>query len=125
MFDHLATGLRRALAVFSAPDDVSLSDFDDASRLQQLGMRPSQVVIRNGAHTRGKAAEVFAEREADGSRKWDGVSWWSFHRPTWTNLMLWQAPGDAAPVELREVQELDVTHSAVVDAARALTRPLP
>lgn len=125
MFDPLPTGLRRALAVFSAPDDLSISDFDDPPRLQQLNMRPSQVVIRNSAYTQGKAADVFNERRANGARMWAGLRWWSFHRPFWTNLMLWQAPGEDEPMHLEDVQELSLTHTAVIEAARTLVRPLP
>lgn len=125
MFDHVGTGLRRAIGVFSVPDDLSVFDFDDTTRLQQLSMRPSQVVIRNSGFTQGKAHEVFAERRADGSRRWAGVSWWSYYHASWTNLMLFQAPGEGTPVTFREVQELDLTHPAVVESAQTLERTLP
>lgn len=87
MLEH-QTGLRRALATFSVPDNLSLFDFDDAFSLLEIGMRPSQVVIRNKAYTQGKSAALFAEQH-HGEQKWAGVKWWSFHRPTWTNVMLW------------------------------------
>lgn len=124
MFKH-STGMRRALATFSVPDDLSIFDFDDATNLQYVGMRPSQVVIRNKAFTQGKAASLFAEAHHDGSRRWAGVSWWSFHRPSWRNVMVWGTASDPAPLTLETVQVLSMSSSAVIEAARALFRPIP
>lgn len=124
MLEH-PTGLRRSLATFSAPDDLSLFDFDDAANLQRVGMRPSQVVIRNKAFTQGKAAALFGERHHDGSSRWAGVRWWSFHRPTWSNVMLWATASAPVPLTLQAVEELELTAISVVEAARVLQRPLP
>lgn len=123
MLEH-QTGLRRALATFSVPDNLSLFDFDDASSLLEIGMRPSQVVIRNKAYTQGKSAALFAEQH-HGEQKWAGVKWWSFHRPTWTNVMLWSTRAKPAPLKLEKVENLTLLSTAVVEAARALSRPLP
>jgi len=123
MLEH-PTGLQRAIATFSTPDDLSLFDFDDAGNLQRVGMRPSQVVIRNKAFTQGKAAALFAETQDDGDRRWAGVSWWSFHRPTWRNVMLWGTSARPAPLSLQNVETLTLASTGVVEAARALTRPL-
>lgn len=118
MFEH-PSGLRRALAAFSVSDAVPLFDFDDASNLLAIGMRPSHVVVRNAPYTQGRAASLFDER------KWAGVQWWSFHRPAWTNVMLWAAPTSEAPARLESVDALTLSTPAVVDASRALSRPLP
>ncbi len=123
MLEH-PTGLRRALATFSAPDDLSVFDFDDPTNLLRVGMRPSQVVIRNKGFTQGKAAEVFRQQDADGSRKWDALRWWSFHRPTWTNLMLWAIAGESVPITLEDVQALDLASTPLAEAAKGLHRPL-
>jgi hypothetical protein len=116
---------RRALATFSVSDELSLFDFDDVANLRALGMRPSQVVIRNRAYTQSKAAAVFAAQHHDGRRKWAGVKWWSFHRPTWTNTMLWGTAADPVPLKVEDVEVLTMRTVALVDAARSLSRPLP
>jgi len=124
MLEH-PSGLRRALATFSVDDDLSIFDFDDATNLQHLGMRPSQVVIRNKAFTQSKAAALFAETHHDGRRRWAGVSWWSYHRPSWRNVMLWATPAEPAPLTPQSVQPLTLSSIAVIEAARALSKPLP
>ena len=73
MFDTGMPGLRRAMAVFSVPDDLAVFNFDDAANLQRVGMRPSDVVIRNKAVTQRRAASLFEERNADGSHRWQGL----------------------------------------------------
>ena len=124
MLEH-PTGLRRTLATFSAPDDLSVFDFDDASNLARIGMRPSQVVTRNKGLTQGRAAELFSEPGPEGSRRWAALRWWSFHRPTWANLILWGTASEPAPLTLADVEYLDLSSTSVVEAAKALHRPLP
>lgn len=116
MLEH-PTGLRRALAIFSVPDDLPIFDFDDASNLTAIAMRPSQVVIRNAPYTQGKAAELFE------AGTWAGVGWWSSHRPSWSNVTLW-SPDRTPPAALESVEPLGLSSPAVRDAARALDRPL-
>lgn len=84
MFD---TEYRRALAIFRLDDDARIFDFDDAANLVQIGMRPSEVVIRNTRATQRRAAALFE------GGSWDGVSWWSYHHPAWTNYAVWNAQG--------------------------------
>lgn len=124
MLEH-PTGLRRTLATFSVADDLSVFDFDDAANLLSIGMRPSQVVTRNKGFTQGRAGALFAERRPDGTRRWDALGWWSFHRPTWGNLMLWATAADPAPLTLMDVEKLTLASAAVVEAGTALHRPLP
>lgn len=117
MFAH-PSGLRRAIATYSIPDSLATFDFDDPANLLAIGMRPSQVVTRNTPYTQSRAAALFEEH------RWAGVRWWSFHRPSWSNVMLWAAPGEA-PARVESVAPLDLASPAVVDAARSLVRPLP
>ena len=124
MLEH-PTGLRRALLTLSVPDDLSIFDFDDPTNLLHTGMRPSQVVIRNKSFTQGKAAELFNEKQPDGSQRWSGLRWWSFHRPMWTNLMLWATPTQPAPLTLANIETLTLSSLAIVEAAATLHRPLP
>lgn len=123
MFDtpYLAGG-RRALAVFSLPDDLRILDLDDAANLLALTMRPSQVVIRNLAYTQVRAQEIFDARDTAGARDWAGVGWWSFHRPVWHNLAIFVEPGTAAPLTLLRVDELSLDSPWVAEAQRELAR---
>lgn len=109
-------GGRLTLGVFEVPDEVAICDLDDAATLVRLGMRPSQVVIRDPSYTRRRAADIFAED------RWAGIGWWSFHRPNWSNVLLWSTP--AAPAPLRHVADegLALDHPALVEAARALAK---
>lgn len=113
-------GGRRALGTFQIDDNAKLLDLDDSANLAARGLRPTQVVIRNLAVTQAWALSIFQEKTAAGARLWDGVKWWSFQRPQWEVYGLW----NGAP-ECVKVEDLDLDHPAVIDAAQALTRPLP
>jgi len=117
-------GASRAVATFSIPDDLPIVDLDGASTLVSRGMRPTQVVIRNPGYTQGRAATAFAEQEANGRRRWAGLSWWSFHRPVFTNVALWATPTEAAPLTLLDERVLSLRDDAVIESARILSRPL-
>jgi len=106
-------GARRALGVYRLPDDLPYVDLDDPQALLDRGMRPSRVIERNRPYTQAKALEVYNEQ------RWSGIRWWSLHRPQWRVWCLWEI----AP-SCEEVQELDVTHVAVRDAASALAKPI-
>lgn len=125
MFDTGTPGLRRALAVFSVPDDLAVFDFDDPANLVSVGMRPSQVVLRNKPVTQRRAAALFEESGPGGGRRWQALQWWSYHHPRWTNLMLWSTPTTPAPLSLKAVEELGLDSPAVQEAAEVLMRPLP
>ncbi|MFS0852543.1 RES domain-containing protein [Microbacterium sp. 179-I 3D4 NHS] len=125
MFDTGTPGVRRALATFTVPDDLALFDFDDPANLLRIGMRPSEVVIRNRPAGQRRAAAIFDEKNPAGARTWQGLQWWSYHRPHWTNLMLWSTTADPAPITLTDITALSFATPAVVDAATALSRPLP
>ncbi len=106
-------GARRALAVYRLPDDLPYVDLDDAQVLVDRRMRPSQVIERNRPYTQAKALEIYNER------KWSAIRWWSFHRPQWRVWCLWEID----PI-VEDVQQLDVGHAAVQDAAVALAKPV-
>jgi hypothetical protein len=112
-------GGRRALGIYSIPDGTPTVDLDDANNLLDRGLRPTQIIARNRPVTQGWALKIFQEQNSDGSRKWDGVSWWSYHRPEWQVYGLWIKP------QIQTVEELTLSHSAVRDAGRLLARPLP
>jgi len=120
MFDvPFLVGGERALGAYEIPDDSRVLDLDDAQHLLERGLRPTQVIERNRPATQTWALKIFDERDADGSRRWDGVRWWSYHRPQWRIFGLWGVtPANVA------VEALDLDHPAVQDAARALSKPL-
>jgi RES domain len=123
MFEYpKIAGARRALMTFTVPDNISLLDLDDAQHLLERGLRPTQVVERNRPATQSRALRVFEERNRRGDRRWDGIRWWSIHRPQWELLAYWGSRiSSATPIA---VEKLDTTHNAVVDAATALSKPI-
>lgn len=114
-------GARRALGTFFLPDDLAVLDLDDPQVLVDRSLRPSQIVARNLPATRAWGHRIYSEPDTaePTQRQWQAVSWWSFHRPTWTVLASWRRP------ELRTVEPLDLDHPAVRDAATSLHRLLP
>lgn len=113
-------GGRRALATFEIPDELSLLDLDNAQNLVDLHIRPTEVVGRNRAASQNWALRAFNQQNSVGSRTWAGVKWWSFHRPHWEVLGIWEAPGETAPLTLRNVEDLHLSHLHVQDAMRSL-----
>jgi hypothetical protein len=121
MFDFpMLPGARRALGTYRLPDDLRVLNLDDPAALLDRGLRPTQIVARNLAVTQAWAHRIWSERDPHDptARRWQGVQWWSFHRPSWTVLASWERP------EVAGVQELTLTHPAVRDAATALLRPI-
>lgn len=109
-------GARRALGVFTLPDDLRICDLDDPAQLVRLGLRPTQVVTRNLPVTTAWGHRIWSETSADHDPQWQAVSWWSYHRPVWSVLASWERPG------LVRVEPLDLEHPGIVDAATALKR---
>jgi hypothetical protein len=118
MFDvPFLPGAKKALGTYRIPDDLPVLNLDHAFALHERGLRPTQIVERNRPATQRWALTVYEERDYKGARSWAGVEWWSFHRPHWRVMGLW----DIAPAAMN-VDDLDLTHPAVVDAAASLKR---
>lgn len=115
-FPYLA-GARKALGIYHLPDDLPVLNLDHALALHQRGLRPTQIVERNRSASQQWARDVYEERNVRGEPKWAGVEWWSYHRPHWRMLGLWQVTPECV-----QVDALDLKHHAVVDAARSLGR---
>jgi len=106
-------GSVRSLGTFELDEETHpLLDLDDATELAQRGIRPSHVVIRNRPRTQQIAADIFNEE------RWSGIGWWSYHRPQWTAVALWEPSGLA----IRRVEDLR-GHPALDAAARTLSKP--
>lgn len=115
-FPHLPRS-RRSLGLYGIPDGSPILNLDHALNLHERGMRPTAVVERNRAASQKWALRIFKEVNFSGDPLWCGVEWWSFHRPHWRVLALWGVIPDPVRVE-----QLDLTHPAVVDAANSLGR---
>jgi hypothetical protein len=107
-------GSFRALATFVLDDNVEVCDLDDAPRLVELGMRPSEVVTRDRAVTQAWALRVFRQQ------RWGGVRWWSYHDPRWGSHGIWAVHR----LHLDHVEGLTLDHPAVNEAAEVLNRPV-
>jgi hypothetical protein len=115
MFDFpLLPGSRRALGVYSIPDDSPILDLDDARALLDRALRPTQVIERNRPTTQRWARAIYAEPTG-----WAGVRWWSYHLPQWRIYGLWRLTP-----RIEHVEELDLNNAAVTDAAHVLPRLL-
>lgn len=117
-------GARRALGTFEIDDGWPVLDLDDARTLYERRLRPTQVIARNRAVTQSWALGVFDERDDRGERRWSGIRWWSFHRPHWTVIALWYARGEPVAHKVVLVEELNLAHVAVRDAARSLAKAI-
>ncbi|GAA3385429.1 RES domain-containing protein [Cryptosporangium minutisporangium] len=109
-----------ALATYMMADRVRLLELDSAPNLADRGLRPTQVIERNRSASQGWALKIYFERNHVGERLWDGVRWWSYHRPAWRIVGYW---GSELPAVLK-IEPLELDHPAVIDAAYELGRVL-
>ncbi|MBK9178149.1 MAG: RES domain-containing protein [Acidimicrobiales bacterium] len=105
-------GSVQAIATYELPDDTPICDLDDAHRLVDLGLRPSQVVTRDRRVTQAWARAIHAQS------RWHGVSWWSYHDPRWSSHGIWHLDG-LTPIE---VSALRLDHPGLLEAADVLAR---
>lgn len=105
-------GSVRALARYQLPEDSEICNLDDPHRLLSLGLRPSDVVSRDYAHTRAWARRIFEEG------RWTGIRWWSYYDPQWASLGIW----NTASLELLEVVRLTLAYPALLEAGRIIAR---
>jgi RES domain-containing protein len=111
-FPHIPSS-RRALGIYELPDGLPYVDLDDPQRLLELGIRPSQVVERNRPFTQALAARIYSMGD------YNGIRWWSFHRPQWRVYCLWEIDPHVVQVE-----PLSTGHIAMLDAAETLTKAI-
>lgn len=116
--DPGASGGVYSLVMYWLPDEIRLLDLNNAANLHTRGMRPTQVVEPNRSATQEWVLPIFDERNVRGARRWDGVEFWSSFRSSWRIVGYW---GTTEPLVLK-VEQLEMRHPAVVDAARSLGR---
>ena len=90
-------------------------NLDDAAHLVDESLRPSQVVTRDRSVTQAWALRIFEKRG------YDGVAWWSYYKPEWRSIALW----NRARLRLHDVPiALSVNNAALRSAAREIMRPV-
>jgi hypothetical protein len=105
-------GSERRLGIYRLDEENNpLIDLDDPQVLAARGIRPTHVVVRNRPRTQRIAADIFYEG------RWSGIQWWSYHRPQWTLVALWEADN----LTVLGVEPLP-GHPAVDDAALLLAK---
>jgi hypothetical protein len=102
----------RAVVEYDLP--ASVCDLDDAARLVELGLRPSEVVSSDRRRTQRWARAIYDHGT------YDGVSWWSRRDPRWVSTGLWTYE-TATVTDVTVLFHLD--HPAVAEAADVLLRP--
>jgi hypothetical protein len=108
-------GSVRALVTYELPDDVPIFDLDDVRSLEQLGLRPSEVVTRDRAVTQRWALAIYEQQ------RWAGVRWWSYYDPKWYSYALWDITGLVPRMDA--IRPLTIDDPAVIEAAETLRRP--
>jgi hypothetical protein len=107
-------GSLRAIATLELDEtNHPLLDLDDPAVLFSRGIRPTHVVVRNRPRTQAIAASVFGENS------WAGIQWWSYHRPQWVAVVVWELSG----LSLARVEAI-AGHPALFAAASTLSKPL-
>jgi hypothetical protein len=109
-FPHIP-GSRKALGIYDLPDDLPYVDLDDPQRLVDLGVRPTQVIERNRPYTQSLALRIYEEG------KYNGIRWWSIHRPQWRLYCLWKIDPNIV-----QIDPLTIGHITVNSAARTLAK---
>ena len=94
--------------------DIDVLDLDDPHELAARGLPPSRVATRSRAVTQAWAFRVFDEG------RWSGIGWWSVFDADWSSMGIWAR----SAIKVVGVTRLSIEHSAVVDAASILGRPL-
>jgi hypothetical protein len=109
----LRGSLPLALAQLELDGGARVVDLDDPRVLAGRGLRPSRVATRTRAVTQAYAARVWEELP-----RALGLRWWSTLESSFLNLTLFDR---ALPhLRLLDIEQLTVTHAAVVEAAELL-----
>lgn len=105
-------GSLRAIARYHLSATARVCDLDDSAELVDLGLRPSEVVSRDYARTRGWARVIYLRHS------WAGIRWWLYYDPRWTSFGIW----DFDRISLEDIRTLRLNDAAVIEAARVIIR---
>jgi hypothetical protein len=105
-------GSVQAITTFELDPEVMICDLDDASRLLELRLRPSQIVTRDRKVTQAWALRIFREG------RWGGIRWWSYYDPRWGSHGIWRTEA----LSVIGVEPLTLDHPAIAEAADVLNR---
>ena len=105
-------GSVQAIATFDLDQTMPICDLDDAARLVDLSLRPSQVVTRERRVIQSWALQIYWQQ------RFGGIRWWSYHDPRWGSHGVWAIEG----LQLTAVEPLHLDHPAVAEAAAVLNR---
>jgi RES domain len=106
-------GKTLALSAIELEDGATVVDLDDPSTLIATDLRPSQVATRKRTVTQRQAAEVYEKHPGAMA-----IRWWSTLESSWINWTLFDRA--AASLAVGEVDELNVEHQVVLEAADLL-----
>lgn len=76
-------GSRFALATYELRNGAAIRNLDDARALLAEKLRPSEVVTRDRSVTQAWSAKI------QSTRRYAGVSWWSYYDSAWQSVALW------------------------------------
>lgn len=102
--------LVRSLAWYDVRDDALLCDLNDGQALVDWHLRPSDVITRDYAQSQSWARTIFA------TKRYPGVSWWSFHDGRWNSAGLWNLD----VITEYGAEPLTIDHPAFAEAAAVL-----
>ena len=105
-------GSVRAIARYRLPAESRVCNLDDPQRLLALGLRPSDVVSRDYAHTRAWALRLYRQGA------WIGIRWWSYYDPRWASFGLWKT----GSLKVTDVTRLSLSHPALLEAGNTIAR---
>jgi hypothetical protein len=108
-------GSRFALATYELRAGYDLCDLDDARRLVDLSLRPSEVVTRDRKVTQRWAQAI----QAAGSHH--GLAWWSYYDARWKSVAVWTIQALAL---LGTPRILKLTDDEVMKAATIIVRQI-
>jgi hypothetical protein len=110
-----ATGRSLCLASYALPDGLPIFDMDDAGALVKLGLKPSDIAVRERAVSQRWARDVYNLKSSI------GITWWCYYEPSWSVYGLWDIDEltiDAGP------EPLHTKHPLVIETATAIVRQL-
>ncbi|MDQ6929434.1 MAG: RES family NAD+ phosphorylase [Candidatus Eremiobacteraeota bacterium] len=107
-----ANGNRYALAEYDVPNGLALFNMNDVAGLQELGLVPTEVIVRDRKVTQRWAREIYAKKA------WSGIQWWSYYCSLWVCYGFWEYAGITTVV----TTALTTRHPAVIEAAHEIVR---